>query len=238
MGAAEPFNPAVTPSAPPPGPAAESSLTILPVGDPRRAQAEALVRTCFHEAWGARVSYFLPWLLALGRPPHGPEAVLGFRPAGDAPLFLEGYLDDPAERALARVVGRPVARPEVTEVGNLAVGFPGGARHLAVALTAFLDARAADWVVFTARTALRNTFNRLGIELCPLVEARPERLPGGGREWGRYYDEGPWVVAAHAQQAAAAVRARLPRAKAPLMALWEQGQGLGAATGPGADGGV
>lgn len=232
MGAAEPFNPAVTPSAPPVGPAAESSLTVLPVGDPRRAQAEALVRTCFHEAWGARVSYFLPSLLALVQPVRGPEAVLGFRPAGEAPLFLEGYLDAPVERALTRAVGRHVARPEITEVGNLAVGFPGGARHLAVALTAFLDARGAHWVVFTARTALRNTFNRLGIALHPVTEARPERLPGGGREWGRYYDDRPWVVAADVQQAAAAVRARLPRAKARLLALWDQGQTLGAAPGP------
>jgi len=230
MGAADPFKPAAVPSNPPHASPADSSLTVIHPGDPRRAAAEALVRSCFRETYGARVGYFLPSLLTLFQPPRGPQAVLGFGSATGQPLFLEHYLEVPIQEAVARVSGRAVARADMVEVGNLAVAFPGGARCLAVALTAFLAARGAGWVAFTARTALRNTFERLGIALHPLAEARADRLPGGGSEWGRYYDDGPLVVAARVRQGAAAVRSRLPDRDGLLAAMWAQGQALGVST--------
>lgn len=238
MGAAEPFDPAATPSAPPHDPAVDASLTVIGPADPRRGAAEALVRDCFLKTYGARVSYFLPSLLTLFPPARGPEAVLGYRPAAGAALFLESYLDRPIEQAIIRAAGAAVARPQVTEVGNLAVTFPGGARCLAVALAAFLAAQGTEWVAFTAGLALRNTFVRLGITLRPLAVARPECLPGGGEEWGRYYDDVPWVVAACVPQGAAAVRARLSRDRGRLAAMWSQGWALGTSTpGVSPDGG-
>ena len=233
MGAAELFDLPATPSSPSRNAASDPTLTVIAAGDPGRAAAEDLVRACFLEAYGARVSYFLPNLLALSQPGRGPCAVLGYRQAAMSPLFLEHYLDAPVERNIARATGHSVARTAVTEVGNLAVAFPGGARCLVVALTAFLAAQGRGWVAFTAGTALRNTFRRLGVALIPLAEARPERLPGGGAEWGHYYDDAPLVVGACVPQGVAAIRERLSADHAGLAALWSQGQALQPAVEPG-----
>lgn len=181
----------------------------------RRSETEAFVARVFARAHGARVAKFMPLLLGLRD--HGGRltAACGLRAAGGGPLFLECYLDEPVERALAASIARPVARPRIVEVGNLAVAPPGSARALIAALTEYLVPTPFEWVVFTGGPALRNAFQRLGVPLAHLAEARVGRLPEAARaDWGTYYDNGPTVCAVEVE----ASRAALAR-PAPVAAL-------------------
>ena len=163
--------------------------------DQRREEAEAFVRWSFARAYGAEVQRFLPLLLGLRNADDQLLAVLGMRHA-DSALFLEQYLRSPVERALAAASAGPVMRAQITEVGNLAVAGPGGGRWLIAALTAYLYGIGQQWVVFTCGVVLRNTFERMGVELLDLGVADPARLSADeAARWGRYYEQRPRVMA-------------------------------------------
>lgn len=171
-----------------------------PLAD-ERAEAEAFVREAFRIAYDARVENFLPTLMALRSDGGQLLAVLGLREPGSGPLFLEQYLGRPIQQALSMAVACPVDRGALVEVGNFAVGAAGGGRWLITALTAYLYAAGRSWAVFTCGPELRNAFGRLGVELVDLGVADPGRLtPCEHLRWGRYYDQGPRVMAANVAQ--------------------------------------
>jgi hypothetical protein len=188
----------------------------------RREEVEQFIRARFSEAWGARVHHFLPRLMSLRDDDGRLLGALGLRPAPGSRLFLEHYLDRPVEQALAAAAGQPVARTGLVEVGNLAVAAPGGGRWLITALTAYLHAAGASWAVFTCGPALRNAFLRLGVVLVDLGGADPASLPPGEADrWGRYYEQGPRVMAARVSQAHAALNA-LGETRRRLGPLWRR----------------
>lgn len=157
-----------------------------------RAETQDFIGRSFRLAHGAEVSTFHPELLRFevdGRL----GAALGYRDAGAHALFCEQYLDQPAEALAAAHLGETVARPEMVEVGNLAITDPGQARWVIAASTAFLAAAGYRWVLFTAIRPLANAFSRLGLKPLPLAVADPLRLPDRGAAWGSYYDAGPMV---------------------------------------------
>jgi hypothetical protein len=173
----------------------------------RRAAVEKFIRRAFEKAYRARISSFLPTLMALER---GGElaAACGIRRAGFERLFLEVYLDLPVERILAQQPGAGVRRHAIVEVGNLAVARAGYARQLIIHLTRHLAAQKAEWAVFSAVPQLRNCFRRLDIPLVSLALADRNRLPPAEREaWGTYYDGAPQVTAVRVAAAHAALGA-------------------------------
>ena len=173
------------------------NLTITTADDGRREALEQYVHQLFAKQYGADVRHFLPWLLGVQGQDGVLQGVLGINAAADGPLFLEQYLEESIESAVAAATGSSVAREGVVEVGNLAAHSSGGARLLIVMLTAFLRGAEYQWVTFTALPSLINSFQRLGIPLYPLVDADPERLQGGDSSWGSYYSAQPKVVAGH-----------------------------------------
>lgn len=166
---------------------------LLDARAPERADAERFVRAAYRAHFNARLEAFPPMLFALYGRADLILAVAGLRPAATEPLFLEIYLDEPIELALARRTGSSVARAQTIEVGSLATRAPGYARTLIQSLTALLYHRQYDWVVFTAVHALRNTFRRLGLAPLPLCAADPARLADPGA-WGSYYEHAPQVM--------------------------------------------
>ncbi|WKE64690.1 thermostable hemolysin [Gallaecimonas kandeliae] len=139
----------------------------------------------------ARLRHFLPLQYLLSKNQQW-LASCGLRNAEGQSLYLEQYLDEPIERLLAAKVGRPVARAQVVEVGNLA-GEAGGARLMILALTRHLAQCGVDYVVFTATRELQSAFARLGLEPWFLADASAERLNEGAQDWGRYYQNKPAV---------------------------------------------
>ncbi|MCB1758535.1 MAG: thermostable hemolysin [Gammaproteobacteria bacterium] len=185
-----------------------------------RSAVEAFIGNTFQIAHNARIEQYLPTLMALGDGGGEPLAALGLRDADSEKLFLERYLDARVEEVMAAAVGSPVAREELVEVGNFAVGTAGGGRWLITALTAYLQATRWHWTVFTCGPMLQNAFHRLGIELLDLGCADPQRLSAEElQQWGGYYRSGPRVMAANVAQSRQALSLLLEREYA-LGLLW------------------
>lgn len=173
---------------------ASVTTTPVPPGSPRRPEAEAFIRAVFARHYGAEVSSFAPDLMLLEQGGRT-LAATGWRAAGAGPLFLERYLDQPIEAALARLAGQAVRRERIVEVGNLAAIRPGSSLHVILELGAYLDRQGYEWVVFTATRELIGIFTRLGLPPLALAPAEPARLGAEAAAWGRYYDTAPIVVA-------------------------------------------
>jgi hypothetical protein len=168
-------------------------LLFLPVMPEQRAALERFIAERFRAVHGARVTHFCAHLLGVRDALGGWRAGAGYTPAASGRLFLEQYLDRPAEQALAAAAGRPVAREEVAEVGNLATT-PGLGRMLIPQVAGHLHRLGYRWVVFTATRELRNALRRLRLEPLQLAPALPARLPDAGAAWGRYYLHDPAVL--------------------------------------------
>ena len=171
-----------------------SRLPLLPAVTPReRETLERFVVQRFRQAYNARVSDFCAELLGVRTADGACLAVAGYTPADGKTLFLERYLDRPADELLTQAAGAPVPRARLVEVGNLAAA-PGMGRALIPALCAYLHALGYRWVAFTATRELQNALRRLRLEPLLLGPALPQRLADGGAAWGTYYRHGPRVM--------------------------------------------
>lgn len=161
---------------------------------PRRAEVESFIRSIFSRHYGADVRSFAPQLMLVEND-HGLVAASGWRSAKDAALFLENYLDQPIEQAMAKLADQPTERSRIVEVGHLAAERNGGSLHVILALAAHLHQQGYEWVVFTATQELIGIFSRLGLPLLALAKADPARLGAAANDWGSYYDTEPVIVA-------------------------------------------
>jgi hypothetical protein len=172
-------------------------LQAVPQGHPERPALEAMIAATYAEKHGARICSFMPTLLALKDAAGSVRAVAGIRAAAGETLFLEQYLDDPVEQALAVAIGRPVGRNAIAEVGNLAARECRSACRLAILLPGWLGERGHEWVVFTATSVVRGILQGLGSRVVELAPASPARLRQRQDDWGSYYNTDPRVMAAY-----------------------------------------
>ncbi len=185
---------------------------------PDRRDVEAFIAQVYRARYGAELQSFLPHLLAFRDATGLLRAAVGLRIADEGPLFVEQYLDVPAEQAVSLGSGQPVARSAIVEVGNLAACSAGDARALIVHLTGALHAAGLRWVLFAATRQLRNTFDRLHLRTVVLADASADRLQGDDTtDWGSYYDVQPKVLygdiaAGNAYLLREAARLRIPMA--------------------------
>lgn len=168
-------------------------LTRSLSGDASRHDLEAFIHKCFHQAYGARISHFMPELFGLSDRNSSLCAVAGVRRAATGPLFLEHYLDEPVEQLVFAHAGRPVDREGIVEVGNLAASSLGSARLSIITVTWLLAMGGLEWVAFTGNSSLVNSFNRLGLRPVTLCPADPLRLGEDRHAWGTYYETQPSV---------------------------------------------
>lgn len=174
-------------------------ITSIEIGSPRRDEAESFIHDIFARRYGASVSSFAPRLLVLEQADRI-VAAAGWRGADSGPLFLEHYLDRPIEVVMGQIIGRPVMRERIAEVGNLAADKPGSSLLIFSDLARRLDQSGHDWVVFTATRELLGMFARLGMPLLVLGLADPARLGPEAMAWGSYYESRPIVVAGRLRQ--------------------------------------
>ena len=181
-----------------------SGITLAPPGAVRLSVAQGKQRLAVQEFIGvmfarahhAHIKHYMPVLLSLNAPDGALAMACGLRAAAVSDLFLEQYLAQPVQVALALAAAKPVARSAIVEVGNLAVAAHTPARQLIVALTRYLAATPLQWVVCTVLPQLRNSFSRLGIPHHELGPACIESLSLADRaDWGNYYDAQPVVIA-------------------------------------------
>jgi hypothetical protein len=188
-------------------PGSHLRLQAIVPGDCARAELEAYVRDRFAAKHGASVRSFMPTLLSF-RNRHGElRGVAGIRSAGESPLYLEHYLDQPIERLVTATLSarggahpaatRPVRRDEIVEVGNLAGTNCRAAVRMVAQLPAYLMSRRYSWIVFTATSSVRQILAGFGAPLIELGRADAARVAAAPDGWGRYYETDPRLFAGY-----------------------------------------
>jgi hypothetical protein len=165
---------------------------------PLRQQVEQFIAQRFLEVHGARLSVFMPVLIALFGENDEILAAVGIRSAATEVLFLEYYLDTSIEGSIACNADQLMVVPErdrIVEIGNLASIDRRASRKLFQILAGLLHAENFEWAVFTGCTSLHRMFSTLGIETIDLGRALQSRLPVDQQTWGGYYEDSPRVVA-------------------------------------------
>lgn len=158
-----------------------------------RERVEAYIAARFHDAHGAVIRTFLPHLLAI-RYPTGYHAALGIRPATEEALFVEQYLDIPAEQLIAGASRSPIHRSNIVEIGNLVSTQSGTTALLFLILLGTIHHAGFQHVIFTATPQVIRAIDKLGFAVQPLCPADPARLREGADAWGSYYSNRPQVV--------------------------------------------
>lgn len=172
--------------------------TVISISErlrPQRRQVESFLEDAYAEAFGGTIRRHYPILMSVWDGDRTLHAAAGFRFAVCQPLFLEQYLDEPIDAAIADAFDQPVARREVAEIGNLAANSPGASIFLFMALAGYLQQHGCRYAAATATKQLRRMFRQVGFGVTPLKDARPERLESGSADWGSYYDHDPMVMA-------------------------------------------
>ena len=190
-----------------------ASLEVLPIGHPERPSLERLISDTYQHTYGAHIQHFAQNLVGLRRRDRSWSAGMGYTLAGNDALFLEQYLDRPAEAEITARMRLPVPREQLVEVGNLAAfgtASPCTARYLIISMARLLQGLGRPWVVFTSTQSLRNSFARLGVDPIVLAHADPRRLPDQGLSWGTYYDNYPQVMTANIHLGLAQLSATTP----------------------------
>jgi len=186
----------------------ENELSTRPLGrslrlaeasasSPERPELEAFVREAFWRKHDASVATFMPTLLSFRDGTGDLRGVIGVRGAARTMLYLEQYLQQPVEAAIAAAAGRPVQRGQVVEVGNLAGRNCRTAMRMVASLPTYLLSRDYQWIVFTATSAVRGILESFGAPLVELARAEGSRVATSADEWGRYYDSDPRVLAGY-----------------------------------------
>ena len=190
-----------------------STFRLIEHAGPDRVQAEQFISQRFAESFGSRVQSFMPRLFSL-RDEHGNICgAFGLRSASRK-LFLERYLEQPIEKAIACRLGSAVERQCIVEVGHFSGTFPGAVRAMICLLTERLHYEGFTWVTFTGTASLRNAFSRMGLTPLNLQAAEAERLPPEERAaWGSYYEHAPHVLVGNIKEGYSALlkRAELAR---------------------------
>ena len=171
-------------------------LRLWKPGDPGRTAAEAFIRERFQDSYAADVHIFMPCLLGVTNGNHAITAVIGIRPATGEELFLENYLDLPAETALSRASGIRVQRRQIVEVGNLASSDNESFRTLMIGLVTLLDRLpGTNWIMCTVGDRLFSLLRRTRFFPLVLEQATQQRLSPQQGNWGSYYRQARRVVA-------------------------------------------
>ncbi len=181
-------------------------LEIVERAHPQRKEVEQYISQRYELAFDAHLDAFMPTFLALMEEGEV-RSLCGFRVASEEPLFLEQYLDLPADVLLTRVYGNKIARHELVEFGQLASFSKGFSAHHFLLMTEYLVESGYEWCIFTATDPLNAMINRLGLETVTLAEADPSRIPNATDIWGSYYQHQPRIVAGNLNQGVSQLRA-------------------------------
>jgi hypothetical protein len=174
------------------------SSRIIRFDDPcrgERRRVERFIEDAYAEAYGGQIHAHYPTLMSVQDEAGAIYAVVGFRHAGEEPLFLEQYLDAPVEAVLGHSLGTAVDRGHVVEIGGLASSGQGATVFLFAAMARHLQREGLRFAVATATGELRRIFHKAGLGALQLAAADPRRLEDGGAAWGAYYQSDPVVLA-------------------------------------------
>lgn len=174
-------------------------LEMVEKDHPKRKEVEAYIGERYALAFDAKLNSFMPTFLALLEHDHI-QSLCGFRIASNEALFLEQYLDEPAEVILSNVFSQAIGRESLIEFGQLASFSRGMSPVHFLLMTEKLVASGFEWCIFTATDPLYAMMCRLGLTPTILAEADPNRIADATKIWGNYYQHQPRIVAGNLKQ--------------------------------------
>lgn len=169
-----------------------ASFHLYDVNNSQRLKAEEAVKRIFRTAYGADISYYLPFLLT-AEINQRVAAVVGIRSAIAQPLFLEQYLNCPIETSIKNINGLDISRKNIAEIGNLVSCKTGISRQLFIVLAFALAQANIEWVSFTATTQVEQVLAKLSLQPVIIGQASEASLANGNGNWGSYYVDKPNV---------------------------------------------
>lgn len=167
---------------------------------PCRRSLEAYIAEKYRSVHSADISHFMPILLQMSVSGRR-QAALGLTPGQYDPLFLEQYLELPAQQHIAALAKGPIDRYSLIEVGNLVVTRRGTGLLLFIVMALSAAGAGYQWLLFTATDEVVKLIRRLGFEPQFLAQADPDRVAGGAQNWGDYYRHCPRVMAGNLNKA-------------------------------------
>lgn len=171
-----------------------STVSIVPAFSKDREAVEHFITDIYARAYGANIHVHYPVLMSVRDEAGHILAATGFRPAVNEPLFLEQYLNAPAEAVLQ------CPRAQIVEIGNLASDGGGASLYLFAALAAYLSYKSFTQAVVTSTDFLERRFRQMGLQPKRHAKADPALLLHDGENWGTYYDTQPHVISGSVAQ--------------------------------------
>ena len=168
-------------------------LVHMSIGHPLWPVTSLFIRTTYLEHYSARIAKLPKNVVALVDAQNKVHCAAGLRDASE-PYFSEFYLDDPIERLISNIAGKPVQRREIVEVSSLASRTPAASIHFMRDLILYGDVLGFNWGFFTATSRLEKLLRRIHLPLVDLGAASPARVPTP-EVWGTYYQTEPKVLA-------------------------------------------
>jgi hypothetical protein len=151
----------------------------------------------YNNKYGATLKNFMPQAICHLDKNRFIRAAAGFQSASRS-LYLEQYLKEPVENAIARSFDTPIPkRSQIVELGNFAASTPGATRHFIIRLGKYLLKNNFHWLVLTATQSIKASFEKMGLESAMVVicDAKIDRLKDNITDWGTYYENNPKVIA-------------------------------------------
>jgi len=158
-----------------------------------RDELQAYIGRCFSRAYQAQITEFAPLLIEL-RCGESISGVAGIRPAGDYPLFMEHYLDQPVEEVVSDFTGQAIERSQIVELGNLAALRPGACQLINIVLAAMLQRAGFRYAVLVSTTKLAGILHKQQFSVRRIGAADPARLGEAAENWGSYYASDPSII--------------------------------------------
>lgn len=174
----------------------QPSLTLAWRGDDGYESLARHIASVYRKTYCADIDVTYPLLMGFVDAHENPLAALGIRCAVDeSPLFLEQYLDNPAEICLQAITGQRVSRLTIAEAGNMASTGKSDILMLLYGLACHLEQEGMSYILFTGTALLKRYLHSLGLYPHVLADANPARLKTGAGCWGTYYATRPKVMA-------------------------------------------
>lgn len=164
-----------------------------------RGEIEKFIANRYKAAFSASIEHFHPYLVARRDMNGEIDFACGFQRA-DSPLYLEHYLNEPAEELLARLFNRQMNRDEIVEVGQLATFSIKQTPELFLTVAELLLSMGFRWAMATVTAPLLALCKRCGMKPVHLACANAQQVGAEQSLWGNYYQYHPQVVCAELTQ--------------------------------------
>jgi hypothetical protein len=176
-------------------------IELVTPASPIRNKVEKFIQTSYKNHFSAQLNIFFPLILTvINIDDDSIMGALGLRYADEEVLFSESYLPDTVENSIFAHEQGILNRSKIIELGNFVVESKADIKFVLPAFSQFIKSLDVDWVIYTLTRPIKSYFNKFGIELNFLHDAKAEAVNGAATDWGKYYQFNPAVYYSSVQK--------------------------------------